>query len=320
MKTTSLHFQIIEAIKNQLPAKASISTLLIDVLDIGKEAAYRRLRGEVPFTLDEAAILATHLNISLDTIIRSNRQESKHFLLNSTRFIDPQETDYKPLELFVDILHKSRNDSHTETGSSTNIFPQTLYLGFKGLTKFYNLKWLYQTQGIRNVRSLDDIGITPRMYDIQQRYLEEAFQIKYTYYIWDHLIFHYLTTQIKYFARIRYISEKDVLMLKEELFRFVDKLESIAIKGQFDSGQKVQFYLSPINFECTYSYLSTENLKLSLINVFTLDAATSLDTSIFCKLKSWIESQKRLSTLISESGEIERINFFNEQRDLISTL
>ena len=51
-----LNTSLIEAVKEKLPLKENLANLLIDTLYIGKEAIYRRLRGEVPFTLEQAAL------------------------------------------------------------------------------------------------------------------------------------------------------------------------------------------------------------------------------------------------------------------------
>ena len=42
-----------------------LADMLMDTLYIGKEAVYRRLRGEVPFTLQESALISRKLGISL---------------------------------------------------------------------------------------------------------------------------------------------------------------------------------------------------------------------------------------------------------------
>ena len=41
---------LIEAIHAHTPQHSNPASLLMDMLNIGREAAYRRLRGEVPFT------------------------------------------------------------------------------------------------------------------------------------------------------------------------------------------------------------------------------------------------------------------------------
>ena len=59
-----LNTSLIEAVKEKLPLKENLANLLIDTLYIGKEAIYRRLRGEVPFTLEEAALISRKLGVS----------------------------------------------------------------------------------------------------------------------------------------------------------------------------------------------------------------------------------------------------------------
>ena len=56
MMTNNPNANLIEAMKEKLPLKGQLADMLMDTLYIGKEAVYRRLRGEVPFTLQESAL------------------------------------------------------------------------------------------------------------------------------------------------------------------------------------------------------------------------------------------------------------------------
>lgn len=320
MNTNLLHDNIINAIKEKIPQGTTITNVLMDILYIGKEAIYRRLRGDVPFTFEELASISKNLGISLDNIAGSAMQKSKPFQLKLIEYVNPTEFDYAQMEETVEVLHSARDEHYTELASSANIFQQTLYIGHDYLSKFYMFKSLYQANGLDSVKSLDDIKITARLSDIQKRYQEETMYVKHTFYIWDYMIFRYLVNDIKYFASIRYITSEDVAALKEDLLKFMDKMEILATKGEFETGNKIQLYLSSLNFESTYSYFQTQNLRLSLITAFTLNAVVSFDTSTFDRLQKWIDALKRLSTLISESGEMQRVKFFKEQRDLVNTL
>ena len=51
MITNDPNTNLIEAMKEKLPLKGKLADMLMDTLYIGKEDVYRRLRGEVPFTL-----------------------------------------------------------------------------------------------------------------------------------------------------------------------------------------------------------------------------------------------------------------------------
>ena len=50
MIMNELNTNLIEAAKERFPAKGQLANILMDTLYMGKEAIYRRLRGEVPFT------------------------------------------------------------------------------------------------------------------------------------------------------------------------------------------------------------------------------------------------------------------------------
>jgi len=317
----SLQNNLIEAIKERLPRGENIANMLTDMLFIGKEAAYRRLRGEVSFTLDEMAIIARSLNISIDEVLGMTDPRSKPFQLKMTRHVNLHERDYAQMEEFVNVLHDSRSCSYREYGASASLFPHSLYVvKCPYISKFYKLRWLYQWDGLDSVKCLNDIKISDRHADLEKRYLEECMHIDYSYYVWDSFVFFYLVNDIKCFSDVSFISKEDVIALKEDLLRMVDNMEDLATKGKYDTGAKVDFYLSSVNFESTYSYLEADNFYLSLILAFTLNGTASLDKAVFDRLKKWIGSLKRLSTLISESGEMQRFKFFKEQRDIINTL
>ena len=288
-----LNTSLIEAVKEKLPLKENLANLLIDTLYIGKEAIYRRLRGEVPFTLEEAALIS--------------------------RKVDPFETYYSLLKKYVNVLHALQNDPSSSMGTSSNIIPQTLSLKHKSLSKFRLFKWMYQNKHIQ-CKHFDKVEVPQKIYDIQNDFVSATGHIHSVDYIWDSMIFHHLINDIQYFAGIHLITEEDKHQIKEELLQLTDELEDLASKGKTEAGNSVHIYVSHINFEATYSYLEADSVQLSLIRVYSINSITTQDCGMFLSLKEWIQSLKKFSTMISESGEMQRIQFFQQQREIISTL
>ena len=66
---------------------------------MGKEAIYRRLRGEVPFTFQEAAIISKELGISLDRIAGVSFSNNAMFDINVVDHGNPFETYYDFLNI-----------------------------------------------------------------------------------------------------------------------------------------------------------------------------------------------------------------------------
>lgn len=67
-------------------------------------------------------------------------------------------------------------------------------------------------------------------------------------------------------------------------------------------------YISNIKFDATYSYVAT-NSHISMIRIYSINAITTQDDGMFRSLKEWVQSLKKFSTQISESGEMQRIRF-----------
>jgi hypothetical protein len=56
-------------IKEMLPQPVSLADAVSDILHVSIDSAYRRIRGETPLVLEEAALLCKHFNLSLDRLM-----------------------------------------------------------------------------------------------------------------------------------------------------------------------------------------------------------------------------------------------------------
>ncbi|MBD3590435.1 hypothetical protein [Bacteroides sp. GM023] len=319
MITNNPNANLIEAMKEKLPLKGQLADMLMDTLYIGKEAVYRRLRGEVPFTLQESALVSRKLGISLDQIVGISFKSNAMFNINIVDYDDPFESYYEILDKYVTLVNSMQDDPNSAMGTSSNIIPQTLYMKHELLAKFRLFKWMYQNKNI-DCKSFEELEMPAKLVNIQKDYVGMTRHIHSIDYIWDSMIFQHLINDIQYFSSIHLISDETKEEIRKELFLLADELEELAISGKTKEGNQVRIYVSHINFEATYSYVETNNLRLSLIRVYSINSLTTMDNEIFHSLKEWIQSLKKFSTLISESGEMQRIQFFKQQREIIDTL
>ena len=319
MITNNPNANLIEAMKEKLPLKGQLADMLMDTLYIGKEAVYRRLRGEVPFTLQESALVSRKLGISLDQIVGISFKSNAMFNINIVDYDDPFESYYEILDKYVTLVNSMQDDPNSAMGTSSNIIPQTLYMKHELLAKFRLFKWMYQNKNI-DCKSFEELEMPAKLVNIQKDYVGMTRHIHSIDYIWDSMIFQHLINDIQYFSSIHLISDETKEEIRKELFLLADELEELAISGKTKEGNQVRIYVSHINFEATYSYVETNNLRLSLIRVYSINSLTTMDNEIFHSLKEWIQSLKKFSTLISEIGEMQRIQFFKQQREIIDTL
>lgn len=319
MKTDFFHEALLKAIRRRLPEGENIAHTLMDILFLGKEAVYRRLRGEVPFTLAETGTISKNLGISLDALIGTGTGKSRPFHINLVDYNNPTEIDYAMLQNYLDVLNMSSDDPYSEITVSTNYYPQPFYLMHDALTRFLLFKWAYHHEK-GSVKSYKDIIIPDRLKRIHQDSVAGHKNIKTSCYIFDNLMTVYLVNDLKYFHSIQLITEEELQLIKKEVSELVDYLEILATTAKYENGNDVYLYVSNINFESTYTYLRVHNSRISFINIFLLNGAASVDEGIYEHVKTWVLSLRRLSTLISHSGELQRIKFFKEQRKIIETL
>lgn len=312
--------ELIIAMKERIPKGQNLANSLADILYMGKEAVYRRLRGEVAFTIDEVALLSKKLGNSIDQIIGnhlSNRVTFDMNLLNSPNTLDSY---YEIINRYQQIFDYVKGDNTTEVYTASNLLPFTLYSSFEHMSKFRLCRWIYQNGQMKTPNSLAEMQVDPKIVKAHKKLSESVKQCPKTYFIWDSNIFLSFIKEIKYFASLNLITEDDVAHLKEELYQLLAIMETLSIKGEFSEGHKVYFYLSNIDFEATYTYIEKKDYQVSLLRVYSINSMDSQSPQICQIQRNWIQSLKRHSTLISESGEAQRIEFLQKQLAIIDTL
>ena len=298
MKDVSLYESFLAELRKKVPQGAKLTNTLVDMLYIEREAVYRRLRGEVPFTFMEVMTITKELGISLDNLTETDTCKSRPFQLKLVEYANPLDADFRMMQDFVEIFACAENEPDWEAGFSTNTLPKSFCYYYPGITRFYLFKWLYQYSNVDTVKPFREVVINDRLARIQQDFLHGMRCVKSSFYILDHLVFHYLVTDMLFFASI--------------------KLERFTAKGLHeDTGNEMYIYLSNINLDTSYCYLGSPNYQLSMLKAFTLNVISSFDLETFNRLKSWMNSLKRSSTLITVSGEKERVRFFSDQHRLV---
>lgn len=317
-KEFNIHEAFVKAMETKIPKKTKLAEFIADCLCQEKETAYRRLRGEVHFSFKEVGILASHLNLSLDSLISNNPQSMmwdlpKHYLSGTY--------DRSHIEDILSFLYAFTRDADTEFGMALSGIPFSLFLQYPLLARFYRLKYVNHTASTPMRVPFETISES----DAKIAYREELFllfrQIEKSCYIWDRQIIQTLINDISYAASIRLLKEQEVAELKKEIHRFLDKLEEIAIQGRFpETGNLFELYISDAHIDVSYAYMYSTKRQVATLSAFVLFSSISLEKETFQKVNTWVNSLKRYSTLISGIGERERVSFFDRQRQIVDTL
>ncbi len=319
----TLNKELIQLIRDRLPKGATVTNYLMDILPLGKEAVYRRYRGEVPFTLAEAVTISRKIGISLDQL--TGVKSAGEALL------DMKYMQGKPhLEIYSDTMDQYGNafqvlsrKQPNELWDASNRIVLGLQFHYPALSRFHLFKWLYQQDARVDgnaMFSYEEVELTRQLRAKQQYLVEVSREFNRSVYIWDNRAFFSLVNDIRYFRDVQMISEEHIGQLKNEMLQLLSEVESLAKNGAFPNGNELQMYVCHINFETSCAYVQSGEEKLSLIKVYNLNSILSHDQRVFDNLKGWIQSLRKFSTLITQSAEMRRYKFFKEQKEMISKL
>jgi hypothetical protein len=166
-----------------------------------------------------------------------------------------------------------------------------------------------------------DIHVPERMRKLEREYVKRVPDVHEVYAIYDNRFIEHLIDDIQYFRSVRMITEDEVVSLKGELLELVDYLEDVALKGYYPvSGNKLFFYLSHTWLETEYFLCESKYLTLSMVKILELGSISSWDKKVFDRCMNMVQFTKRSSVLLSASNNLQIIEFFEKQRNIIASL
>lgn len=274
-----------------------------------------------PFTFGEACILCAEMHFSLDRVLGLAATDNVSFQLKFKEFTAPLETYNEILERDIAFMREVADDPATEFSTASNSLPTEFYGKYNNLNRFKLFKWLYQHEaGEPTVRTFEEFKLPEKLQRNCQEYVMWVQSVATTYVIFDDSNFMHWLNALRAYREMHLISPESVRVLRDELFAMLDDMERMAVNGEFENGNKVFLYLSDIDLESSYSYVTTSRHQAVNIGLFSLNGLRTPDPQMYEYVKKWIKTQSRFSTLISGSGELRRIHYFKRQREIISLL
>lgn len=308
-----------EIIKKKIHKDDKPVDIIMETLSLGKEAAYRRLRGDVPYTFDDIMKIASKYNISLDAIM--GRKQEGSVLINADILdVDKPLESYKKYVLSQNALFKEV--TKRENGKAYlafNLIPYVLYSTYHTLHKFRLYRWMHQMDALGNQQSFQDWQMLDETWTMHKESLEEFSRIKEVNFIFDKELFLNQVKEILLFVQLNLIDEASLIQLKTELLQLLDEIEQMSYRSS-ENDLKRFIFVSNVSFESSYLYFEADDYQLCGVRVLGISVISTQDPWLCKQQKKWIESLKRYSTLISVSGEIDRFAFINQQKDYINLL
>jgi hypothetical protein len=312
-----------DLIQKSLPANLALVDVVSDLLGIGSDASYRRIRGDKPISFEEAIKLSTHFRISMDEL--SNVVTDKNFI----------RCRYSPLNLenMADYLAYIQTISNNTEGirklpeneiiiSATDI-PIFSILMHKELSYFRIFSWSKSVYGYTGsfedyCKELDHTtSILSHLKNIEKNYL----CIPSTE-LWTANTIDSTLKLLDFHSDMNHFHKKETpLLLCEQLLDLMNTTQYYAEKGTKGQNETpFNLYISEAEIGTTFLIFKSAQSKTINVKLYTINSLAVSDERFCLETENWLLNLIQRSTLISRSSEKERYKFFQTQKQKIQFL
>lgn len=313
---SKLNDAVISTIKNRLPDGEQIAPFLMDLLFLGKEAIYRRLRGDVVFTFDEVAAISSKLGFSIDNL--AELKQSGRVFFDGNQHLNPvlANTYCNVLSDHASFFTEMCKSKEVVGHFVHNRLPFAFSIYLETLSKFRYYKWMHLNNGFNSDPLMSEITVPANVLQMQKNWADEiSLQKVHSTYIFDNNIFATLCRDINYFHKSNLVSAQEIALIQGELLFLIDFFEESTRTGVSPSGALLNLYITPFDLAANYLSLEFDNNVACYIQIHHITHVRSFDPHICKSQKQWIDQLKRYSALITQSGEMLRSAYFKKQRE-----
>jgi len=307
-----------DQIQKVLPANYALVDVISDVLDIGSDSAYRRIRGDKLLDFNETITLCKHFRISLDSIVgitAKNQIECLYTpmdLSNANNFITYLNT----------LLSNMKNIRLTQGGEvllSASDIPLFGLSMFKDLAFFKLFSWGKNVYGFSGsyeefVNGLDTNEFLKFCNEIANNY-----QLIPTTEIWSsNTIDTFLNSVNYHYETDSFNNRKFPIYLCEQLLELINILHKWTEEGQkYPKETSFKFYVNEIGIENSFFLFRLHEKTKCMIKLYTVNGLTISDRKFCEETENWLHNLAQRALLISGGSAKERHKFFANQRQKI---
>ncbi len=316
--------QFIAYLKEKSTSTTSFVDEIATILDIGYDAAYRRINLKTTLSLEETVKLAKHYKISLNKLFEVGSQNT---IITD---LSPPIHNKQGLEMWL-------KQSYNSIFPLTKLKSASIIYSAKDIPLFHTLKdsylsrykiyvWLKDVdpEMTRNKVSFDDF-----IKDIPESLLENAFKLGEVYKdiniteIWNNTTINGTLQQVLYYFEAGSLSKELALLICTDIEDVIRHVEKQAIQQSLiGSKNKATYnlYINDIHTMNNTIMIKTPHKKI-FFTPFTVISYFKIEHQPTCELMfEFFEKQMSISKLLVNAGEKDRSLFFNRMHQKINRL
>lgn len=314
MRDNEQNERLVAYITKRLPQNIKKVTFFTDLLDLSNESAYRRLRGEIPFTLEELVKLSKELDFSIDEALAKDNTDKAVFDLKTDMLSDPQEAFLNILTSYCDDVILEVEGQNRNALVSLNHMILPFSFRYSNMFRFNYYKWIHQSQDVSLNYSFSDVVLPLEINLLRKRAAELSDMVDNTTMILDNNIYLHTIKDMQYYYRRNLITKEEFKQIKEEFIFMIEQTERLVQTGLNRFGKSRYYYISPLSIKSNIVLVHYDATVISHLWYNSLTPISTTNSKLCSDHVAWLNSLKKYSSLITQSNEILSSEFFNQQR------
>lgn len=310
---------LINNILENIPNNIKPVNYLTEILDLGRESVYRRLNGQIDFTLAEIVKLSVELNFSLNEIHSRYDKNVAAFEYYKDRVKSPRQSFLTKIEAFYARMQDVFKAEDRYTDIALNRLIGSFILQYEHLSKFAYYKWIHLFDKVPLNYYYKELEVPAEILNLSQKATYYQQRLDKTV-VMDEYFLYNTIQEIKYYQDRGLIDNEEIALLKNDLKAFIDEFQIILDTGQSRAGAKWEVYLCSMSISSNASCLNYDDKISSSFWIHSDGAISTSDRQIYIMQKEWINSLKKYSTLITQSNQMMQADFLNQQYKLVEEL
>ncbi|MCD8261715.1 MAG: hypothetical protein LUD15_09680 [Bacteroides sp.] len=305
--------------QGQLPEGQSQARQLSEILGIKPHSVYRKLKGEIHFSVDDLVKISDALSIPLGSLLDDHTSvysSPVNLLAIDDRF---REQDYKYSAKPVhDIFREAGKAANSRFTAICKSLPLITYYYYDWLMKFAHLRWLYFNTRSFHPGSLSEIQFPDEYRDVKEAYTEAFTTLRRLVFIVDGDMIRNFTRELLFFRKISCITPQELRYVLDDLQDMLATVEKICRKGYGATfRQEIQVFCFDISLYNDIYLVESNKFNLGIFYAHGFNPTLHKEPQTFEVIKRWVESSLRCSNFICGAGETDRKIFFEKQYRLL---
>jgi len=315
----SIQTSFLEQIKQGLSPNLSLADELAEVLNLSRDSAYRRIRGETILSLDEVKTLCNHYGVSLDALVSPSSEmvSFRHRMVNHMDF---------PFGHWLKYLHENLKmiSSFPEKELIYSAKDILIFYLFKlpDLSAFKMFFWMKTVVGNPEyAHEKFDPALVPKDFlALGERIWEKYADLPSTE-IWSDEAISATLRQIAFYWDCNlFVSSGQAQAVCDQLLHLMDQIQQHATRGKRSAEGTFKLYRNEILIADNTVLFKMGDKRVTFVTYNTFNFLSTTQESFCLQTEAYLQNLINKSTLISGTGEKDRSKFFNSMNEKIRDL